>query len=209
MFRFLKKYFFKSFLTGMSQEGANLESLLPEKYQEEINLPVDRIMNNFDSSKPSLVIIDDSIMILSLVEEYLEILGVTPENHNILKFYGFYAPFVLIETLKELKTNFGLKKINYAIIDIVLPGKLKKQNNYVKLDGIDVAIHLHKEYDCKNIVFFSGNVLNVYVDYIMEKIQKFRDYFKKYLNDYIIIKTSEDSYILEQFKNILSEKNNV
>lgn len=182
----------------LSQEEINFEELLPEKSATHLRLPVDRIIQNYDDSKPSIVIIDDSRLILSMVEDYLERLNITEEKYNILKFFGMYAPFVLDETLQELEKQ-GLTKIEYAIIDIVLPGKVKHGNTYLKMDGIDVSILLNERYKCQKFLFFSGNVLNVYIDFIQEKVDKFFDHFKRDLRKYIVIKTNGDEYIINKF----------
>lgn len=208
---FLEKIraFFKGLFSKKSnmlnQEAENFEELLQQRATDNVALPVERIINKFDEKKPSILIIDDSRYILSMVEEYLAICGVTEENFNILKFYGVYAPFVMKETLKEL-AELGLTKIEYAIIDIVLPGKFKEGNKVVKMDGIDVSIFINEQFKCNKFLFFSGNVLNIYIDFIQEKINKFQDYFKEDLKKYIVIKTKGDDYIINKFNKLLQDK---
>lgn len=173
----------------------NLEDLLPCRTSDTISLPIRRLVDNYDSNKPTIVIIDDSMYVLDMVEDYLSIIGITEETHNILKFYGVYAPFILRDTLRLIKDL----KIDYAIIDIVLPGKLKEHGRYEKMDGIDIAMLLDKEYNCGKFLFFSGNVLNTYVKFIEDKVQRFKDYFNKNLLDYIVFKTSTDEEIISRF----------
>jgi hypothetical protein len=188
-----------------STEKLNYESLIPEKAPEEILLPLKRIVETFDFSKPSIVIIDDSELYLTLVEEYLEASDITKENHNILKFYGLYAPFVLQDTLKILKEK-GLEKIESAIIDIVLPGKINVNNKYLKMDGVDVSIFLNKEFKTTDFFFLSGNILNLYVEYIQEKSNKFYSYFNVALNSLIVPKNCSDETILLKIKEITKPK---
>jgi len=200
--RFLRRNFNRS---HNIQESVNYEALIPEKYSVELRLPINRIVESFDFSKPSIVIIDDSELILTLVEEYLANCSITSEDYNILRFYGLHAPFILKDTLNILKSK-GLEKIEYAIIDIVLPGKIKEENKYVKMDGIDVAILLNRDFGTDNFFFFSGNVLNLYVEYIHEKAEKFYNYFKLNLSEFIIPKNSDDDSIQERIEELISQK---
>jgi hypothetical protein len=188
-----------------STEKLNYESLIPEKTPEEILLPLKRIVETFDFSKPSIVIIDDSQLYLTLVEEYLDASDITKENYNILKFYGLYAPFILQDTLKILKEK-GLEKIESAIIDIVLPGKMNVNNKYIKMDGVDVSIFLNKEFGTTDFFFLSGNILNLYIEYIQEKANKFTAYFNIALNSLIIPKNCSDETILLKIKEITKPK---
>jgi CheY-like chemotaxis protein len=203
MIRTIKKIL-NFFRTKLSTEELNYESLIPEKFSEELKLPLVRIIENFDFSKPSIVIIDDSELYLSLVEEYLEACNINHTNHNILKFYGLDAPFILKDTLEILKEK-GLKKIESAIIDIVLPGKIKTNNKYLKMDGIDVSIYLNREFNTSGFFFLSGNILNIYVEYIKEKADKFSSYFQgtnETLDSLIVSKNCSDENILLKIKEI-------
>lgn len=181
----------------------SLDDLLPNKEETNVRLPYVRIVSNYNPNKPSVVIVDDSQLIVLMVQELLNKCGVNKDTHNILKFYGVYAPFVLRETLLQLKDN-GLEKIDLAVIDIVLPGKIKEDNIYVKMDGIDVSTILSEKYHCDRFLFFSGNVLNVYVDYIQEKVDKFKDFFNDDLHNYIVVKTQDEDTIIDDFKRLLS-----
>lgn len=176
-------------------EESSLEEFLPCRTTNDILLPINRIVDTYDSSKPTVLIIDDSVYVLDMVEDYLASIGITTENHNILRFYGVYAPFVMRDTLKLIKNLI----IDYAIIDIVLPGKLRENDQYSKMDGIDVAILLDTEYSCKNMLFFSGNVLNTYVKFIEDKVRRYQNHFNKNLLDSIVFKTANDDEVLSRF----------
>lgn len=179
-------------------EDTSLEDLLPCRTTDDITLPVHRLVESYNVLKPTVLIIDDSVYVLDMVEDYLATIGITSENHNVLRFYGVYAPFVMRDTLALINAKHGLK-IDYAIIDIVLPGKLKEHDQYSKMDGIDVAMLIDKEYSCKRMLFFSGNVLNTYVRFIEDKVRRFKEYFGKDLLDSIVFKTSTDEEVISRF----------
>jgi CheY-like chemotaxis protein len=189
----------------LSSEPTNFNELMIERTTESISLPMERIVNRYDKDKPVVLIIDDSPLVLSMVTDYLNKIGITEADYNIFKFYGLYAPFVMKETLIKL-TEIGLERIDYAIIDIVLPGKMKSATGYDKMDGVDVAILLDYKYKCKKFIFFSGNVLNMYIDFIHDKCEKFAAYFVRDLRDNIVIKTSTDDEILERFGELFNRK---
>lgn len=201
MFNFFSKNKIKT-------ESVNYAELMLEREVKTLRLPYDRIIQHYDPAKKSVVIIDDSSLVLSMVQDYLKILGITEEKYNIFQFYGVYAPFVLKETLNELKEQ-GLTKIDHAIVDIVLPGKLQntETGKYEKMDGIDVAILLNKHYCCNSLLFFSGNILNAYLEFIEEKINKFKKHFTFDLRKYIVVKTTKDTVILDSFKEMLDNEN--
>lgn len=200
------KNLFKSKSYMLNQESDNLYALLRPRVLDTLALPIERVIKKYDPSKPSILLIDNSKYILSMLEDYLTLCGVTEEKYNILKFFDMYAPFVMIETLQKLEP-LGLKKIEYAIIDIVLPGKFYKNNKVLRMDGIDVSIFLEETYDCKKFLFFSGNVVNSYVSYIEEKIKKFKEHFGLELKEYIVNKTESDDVIVKKFKNLFQDMN--
>lgn len=199
------KKIFKGKSADLQVIKEDLGQLLPTKTSYNIEIPWDRLIKNFDYNKKTIVLIDDSKMILTLLQDYLTTIGLHLEDYNILDFYSIYAPFVLRDTLKELAKNPSFK-VDYAVVDIVLPGKIKDSQNYIKMDGIDVAKILHDMYKCRNFKFFSGNVLNHYIDYIQEKVVKFEEYFGKDLYTYIILKNEDDQIIQAKLKELFKNE---
>jgi hypothetical protein len=181
--------------------------LIPDKEDVLIFLPEERLISKFDPSKPSLLIIDDSKGIISIVEDYIELCTINKEHYNILTFFGKYAPFVMEETLLTLREK-GLQKIDYAIIDLVLPGKIKNGDVCIKKDGVDVAEFLHSEFSCTNMCFYTGNALKIYPELTKEKADRFEKYFNKSFFDYVIFKGADmDIDIVNEFcKLIYNEK---
>lgn len=182
-------------------ETIDIDSILPDRDDIDIYIPQQRLISIFDPSKPSILLIDDSKGIIQILEEYMSECGINTSNYNILTFFGMYAPFVMQKTLIELKQH-GLTKIDAAVIDIVLPGKIRIDDKFVKLDGVDVSIYLNKEFECSNLCFYTGNITNSYVDFISEKMGRFYNHFRKDMKDYVIFKGEDTSemVIKELFK---------
>lgn len=186
----------------------SISELIEERIDSPIFLPEERIINRFDTNKPSILIIDDSKGMVSIVEDYLADLNVNLSDYNVLTFFGVNAGFVMVETLAELRKK-GLSKIDYAIIDIVLPGRIHVEDSYRKMDGIDVAEHISRMYSCDSFLFYSGNTLNYYVDYIEEKIAKFDSIFNKNMRNYLVFKNESDDVILGRFESLINGEINV
>jgi CheY-like chemotaxis protein len=201
MFNSIKKYLL--ILSKYYKTNRNFNKMLPNKYEIDLKLPQERIVSNYKPELPTIIIIDDSKGIVSIVEDYLQECGLQSESFNILSFFGQMAPFVLSQTLDMLKEK-GLTKVDYAIIDIVLPGKIKKGDKYIKMDGIDVSILLNSKYNCNNFVFYTGNIVNTYVEFIKLKSDKFFSHFNKNIDDYLIFKGNDsDRDVVENFCSLL------
>jgi CheY-like chemotaxis protein len=199
MLAWIKSFFKKE---DQNTYDISISDLIEERVDIPIFIPEDRIINNFYKNKPSILIIDDSKGMISIAEDYLLELHLDLNDYNVLTFYGINAGFVMIETLNVLK-NKGLEKIEFAIIDIVLPGKIHVDDSYRKMDGIDVAEHISSKYSCKNFLFYSGNTLNYYVDYIEEKIGKFDKIFNKNMRNFLVFKNETDEFILSKFDKLI------
>ena len=186
------------------QQKSIYEDIMPYKNEVNLSLRVQDVISKYNGPyDQNIVIIDDSYGIVDVVKEYVEKILLSNEifkTTGVLAVAGIHAPFVLTEVLKELE----LKKIDYAIIDIVLPGKMIINNQNVKFDGIDVAIHLHKNYGCTNFCFYSGNVVSEYVEFIGEKMKKFTNHFNKDLRDYIIYKGNlNETQTIQEFEALI------
>lgn len=184
----------------------DLKDILPEREDVELFVPEERLISKFDPSKHSILIIDDSKGIISIVEDYIKVCKVDTSNYNVLTFFGVYAPFVMERTLDVLKQK-GLNKIEFAIIDIVLPGKIKIEDKNIKKDGIDVAISLNTHFSCNNFCFYTGNILQAYEEFAKEKEQKFKKKFHKDLKDFIIFKgDGSDENVIKEFCKLLAKE---
>jgi CheY-like chemotaxis protein len=198
MFGDIKKKLLDLFPNNTVQIEHKSKNLLPTRQEYDIKIPRQRIIAEFSKEKNNILIIDDSRGIVSIVEDMIRDIGKDKEtlnldNYNILSFFDRYAPFVLKETLETLKPL----SIEYAVIDIMLPGKIKVEGVSTRMDGVDVAILLHSEYGCENFIFFTGNTLAEYVDYISDKMHKFKDYFNKDMEDYIIFKGANRPIVID------------
>jgi hypothetical protein len=185
----------------------NIDDILPSKEEVFLQLPQIRIINKYDPNKPSILLIDDAKGIISIVEDYIAACNVDMNSYNLLTFFGFYAPFVMEETLEILKTK-GLYKIDYAIVDLVLPGKIKTGDVYIKKDGVDVAEYISKNFNCTNFCFYSGNVLKAYEDFVREKSERFKKIFGTNFEEYVIFKgdNSDEDTVKEFCKLLRKEK---
>lgn len=183
-----------SWFKWLHKESIDISNMIPtEEEADTIPIPINRIINTHDINKNNIIIIDDSPGIVSVLEDFIKEVekngDINLDDYNVMTFSDKYAPFVLKRTLEEL----DLKKVDFAIIDIILPGKMKQGEKYFKLDGVDVAILLYEKYGCTNFVFFTGNIISEYVDYIKEKVDKFEDVFNKDIRDFIIFKGDKDA----------------
>ena len=180
--------------------------MLPLKEASELKIPVKRILENYDATKKTIVIIDDSRGIVSIVEDFLkkaeESNLINLADYNILSFYDECAPFVLKETLKVINPE-----VEFAIVDIVLPGKVREEDSFVRMDGVDVAELLHKNYRCDSFIFFTGNVVSEYVDYMQDKVVRFEKIFDKKIDDFIVFKSDGvDDHIMKTLRGLFKKK---
>jgi len=185
---------FRSYFKDNNDNKDNIYDNLIPKNKSKFNFENQdkEILKNYVPGKKNIIIIDDSPGIISIVVDMLEELHsnkkINLHEYNILKFYGKFAPFLLEYTLE--KNN--ITKIDYAIIDIILPGRLKIDGIQKRLDGIDTAILLNKQYNCNNFVFYTGNVVSEYIDFIKEKVDRFYDFFGIHIKEQIIFKGEGD-----------------
>lgn len=173
-----------------------------------LKIPINRVISNHNKNKENIIIIDDSPGIVSILEDFIKVIGdngdINLDEYNVMTFSDKYAPFVLSKTLEELEVD----KVKFAIIDIILPGKMKINGKYERLDGVDVAALLYERYGCRNFVFFTGNIISEYIEYIREKIDRFEDVFHRDILDFIIFKGDKGGQItLEKLGELFREEN--
>jgi CheY-like chemotaxis protein len=199
--------FFKAFFKKKDHKEVEIDirDFIPLRKHVELFLPEERLISKFDPSKRTILIIDDSKGIVSIVEDYISE-EINIDEYNVLSFSGVYAPFVMKETLIKLQEMGLLTTIDYAVIDIVLPGRISEGSQSIRMDGIDVSILLNEYFGCEKFVFYSGNVLNVYVEFIEDKITKFKNYFGRSMKNFMIIKTETEEKTREKFKKLFENK---
>jgi len=191
LFNIIKALFKKKEVEVMA-ECVDMSRICADKHEVDLKIPIERIINEYDPAKKNIIIIDDSRGIVSIIEDIINDIEkegiINLDEYNILTFYDKYAPFVLKRTLESI----DIDKIDYAIIDIVLPGKMNLGDKLTRLDGIDVAILLNEEYKCHNLCFYTGNVISEYVDYIKLKVNKFENNFDEKIDRFIIFKGNKN-----------------
>lgn len=154
------------------------------------------------AKKQSIVICDDSEGMVQLIEEFLNELGFTDELYNIFTYSGMCCAFKTIEGLSQLE-KVGLKHIDFAIIDLVLPGGIDINDKFINLDGIDLNFYLNYKFNVRNSCIIHIKGLNKIMDfsiYFENKIKKFKTMMNLDLNDNILYKEIDD----EDFKNNLN-----
>lgn len=150
-----------------------------------------KIIDDYDPEKPSILIFDDNMGVVSFLED--DLIEVDEENkinlseYNILKFSSQYAGFQL---QAALKTYNGLN-IQYGIFDLTLGGGVydEKKGNIV-LDGVDAFISVQKMNPNLKYIFFTGNKLNPYIKKNKEIIEKFKAFNGSDISDHVLYKTS-------------------
>ena len=106
-------------------------------------------IENYDENKPSILLFDDNLGVISFLMDDLEELEeegfIKLSDYNILQFSSQYAAFQLQATLKAYN---GLN-IKYGIFDITLGGGVydEKKGNII-LDGVDAFISVEQYNPC-------------------------------------------------------------
>lgn len=142
-------------------------------YQDEVYI------NEYKEGRPNLLILDDlpsteilySIDFRNIQEEHN--FDIT-EKFNVIMIHGRKAGFA---GLKFLTKNI---KIDYAILDITIDSLEKFDNgDYIDLDGVDIAIELHKLNNNVRLLFSSAHTMDIRNSLMLEYITKYENYFKK------------------------------
>jgi CheY-like chemotaxis protein len=165
-------------------------------------------LDSFESYRQTILIIDDSPGMVEIIKEHLTTLGYDKDNYNIVSFTGRCAPFSMINGLKQLE-NLGLEKIDYAIIDLILPGKVDIENKMIGMDGIDVASYLDYRFNCKNscIIHVEGfDTESGYNLFFNKKIEKFRRLFRKDLKDFLLYKEIKGENFIKELNLLFKEE---
>ena len=156
-------------------------------------------INNFDPCKKTILIIDDSPGMINIIKEYIDMAKFNRNDYNVITFTERYAPFAMMEGLKLLECR-GLRTVDYAFVDMVLPGKIDIDGKSVGMDGVDVSTYLYRKYNCKNTCLLclrSCDIEGKYGGFFKPKVEKFMKVFKKDMMNYILYKeTSTNNFIM-------------
>jgi len=134
-------------------------------------------------------------------------LNLSYDIFNICIYESEFAPYYLINDLKKYE------KINYtiAILDIIFGGvTLDKDNNFLFLDGIDVAKEILNKNSNSIIIFYTGCDLNMH----STEYQKLDSLLKKFPDNILVTdKDIDDNKRIEVlykgFKKFKERLNNV
>lgn len=148
-------------------------------------------LNDFDFNKPSILLFDDNMGVISVLEDDLQELEkegfIKLEDYNILKFSTQHAAFQLQATIKAYQ---GLN-IELAIFDITLGGGVYEEDlGNVVLDGVDTFKAVSDYNQNLKYIFFTGNKLNPYINKNKEIIEKYKKYTGEDIQDHILYKAS-------------------
>lgn len=144
----------------------------------------------YDPNKPSILIIDDNIGMVSFlrddVESILEKKRIYPSEYNILEFSSNLAVYQFIATHRY----YGGMNIAYAIIDITFGGTVLTANGNIRLTGVDVLKEIYNTNRELKFLFYTGNVLNHYIKSNAELINQFKEIYADDISNYVLFKTT-------------------
>ena len=134
-------------------------------------------LNPYDVNKKTIILVDDLTATKVLYEiAFSEIkrrhkIDVT-EDYNIVFFFGKNVGFSVIKFL-----NKGIN-IDYAILDITIDTLAKFDDEYIELDGVDIAIAIANKNTTTKIMFNSAHTMNPRNLTVSEFIEKYKKHFK-------------------------------
>lgn len=141
------------------------------KYKDE------EYLHPYDANKKTIILVDDLTATKVLYEiAFSEIkrrhkIDVT-EDYNIIFFFGKNVGFSVIKFLsKDIN-------IDYAILDITIDTLAKFDDEYIELDGVDIAIAIANKNPNTNIMFNSAHTMNPRNLTVSEFIEKYKKHFK-------------------------------
>ena len=142
-------------------------------------------LNPYDVNKKTIILVDDLTATKVLYEiAFSEIkrrhkIDVT-EDYNIVFFFGKNVGFSVIKFLsKDIN-------IDYAILDITIDTLAKFDDEYIELDGVDIAIAIANKNPNTKIMFNSAHTMNPRNLTVSEFIEKYKKHFKDDMYKYTI-----------------------
>lgn len=191
-----------------------------------IPVPKIKMVNTIDSNLPTLLMMDDFSGIISVLMDDLKAIKLSTEvggdeslslldNLNIVYADGAMAAFSVKQFLDDYKqvnpvpsvgdeplTNRDckIKNIDIALLDITIGGCNYIDGIMVEYDGIDIAKFIKEIFPDCQIWFITGHKPNKRNPTIYKYMEKFRSFFGKDIDNYIIPKNSNR---VEYFKDDL------
>ena len=155
-------------------------------------------LNPYDVNKKTIILVDDLTATKVLYEiAFSEIkrrhkIDVT-EDYNIVFFFGKNVGFSVIKFL-----NKGIN-IDYAILDITIDTLAKFDDEYIELDGVDIAIAIANKNATTKIMFNSAHTMNPRNLTVSEFIEKYKKHFKDDMYKYTIDKLVDMNQAIYNF----------
>lgn len=162
-------------------DDAVLEEVLDEYSPDAKRLIVEycKIVGN---GKKNLLVVDDSVGIISLVEDAIDELGIAGE-YNIISFSSAYAGVAFEYFQRKCHT-----RIDAAIIDLVLGGVVRYKDGTLKIEGIDVFRRVYERNPNVRFLFYTGNSLNKHMPQAKRTMDTFRDVTGREIGEYLLYK---------------------
>lgn len=134
-------------------------------------------LNPYDVNKKTIILVDDLPATKVLYEiAFNEIKRIhkvdVTKDYNIIFFFGKNVGFSVIKFLnKDIN-------IDYAILDITIDTLAKFDDEYIELDGVDIAIAIANKNATTKIMFNSAHTMNPRNLTVSEFIEKYKKHFK-------------------------------
>jgi len=152
------------------------------------NHPCAEWQKQWDKSKKTFLIIDDNFGIVAIIKDIIDELSaegkINLEEWNILSFQEKQAG---IHLLKSIQID-GLK-VDAAFIDMTYGSIIRIKERNIKINGLHIFKFLKDKNENINFKFYTGNVLNEYINNNKEIIDYFHKITGKNIKDYIIMKS--------------------
>ncbi len=151
-----------------------------------------KTLDNYDDSKPSILVVDDNPGIISFMIDDIQSLDGTKLNldeYNLITFDTVNAAYQFEATQHKYK---GLN-IKYAILDLTLGGSIVTDDGPIKYTGVDIYQQILIYNPEVKTLFYTGNNLNEYIKSNKKIISQFSKLTNgKHIKDYVLFKTALD-----------------
>lgn len=155
-------------------------------------------LNPYDVNKKTIILVDDLPATKVLYEiAFNEIKRIhkvdVTKDYNIIFFFGKNVGFSVIKFLnKDIN-------IDYAILDITIDTLAKFDDEYIELDGVDIAIAIANKNATTKIMFNSAHTMNPRNLTVSEFIEKYKKHFKDDMYKYTIDKLVDMNQAIYNF----------
>jgi CheY-like chemotaxis protein len=149
-------------------------------------------LDDYNDSKPSILLVDDNPGIISFLLDDIESLDGTMINikdYNILTFDTINAAY----NFEATQHKYHGLNIKYAILDLTLGGSIPTNDGPSKYTGVDIYQQIMIYNPEVKVLFYTGNNLNDYIRSNKKLIEQFNTITNgKDIKDYVLFKTSLD-----------------